>query len=104
MCWIGGFGSGSRLRPLARRGLGISIAQVLNPGTSYREALRQVLALFCLCQQDPSDEQTGGYCQARQRLPLNRLQHRDYVAAVHRPLLALEDFEQFRFRPLIRLP
>jgi len=32
-----------------------------------------VLALFCLCQKDPADEQTGGYCQARQRLPLHRL-------------------------------
>jgi len=33
-----------------------------------------VLALFCLCRQDSMDEQTGGYCQARQRLPLSRLQ------------------------------
>src|SRR5580700_2543327 len=50
------------------------LSQILNPGTSCREALRQVLALFCLGQQDPSDEQTSGYCQARQRLPLGRLQ------------------------------
>jgi hypothetical protein len=50
------------------------LSQILNPGTSCREALRQVLALFCLGLQNPIDEQTGGYCQARKRLPLNRLQ------------------------------
>lgn len=50
------------------------LGQILNPGTSCREAVRQVLALFCLGQQDAPDEQTSGYCQARQRLPLNRLQ------------------------------
>lgn len=50
------------------------LGQILNPGTSCREALRQVLALFCLCQRDPSDEQSSGYCQARKRLPLGRLQ------------------------------
>jgi hypothetical protein len=51
------------------------LSQVLNPGGSCREAVRQVLALFCLHQQKETlDEQTGGYCQARQRLPLERLQ------------------------------
>jgi hypothetical protein len=50
------------------------LSQILNPGTSCREALRQVLALFCLGLQPPIDEQTGGYCQARQRFPLSRLQ------------------------------
>ncbi len=50
------------------------LSQILNPGTSCRESLRQVLALFCLHAQNPMDEQTGGYCQARKRLPLQRLQ------------------------------
>jgi len=50
------------------------LGQILNPGTSYREAVRQVLALFCLSSQDAPDEQTSGYCQARLRLPLGRLQ------------------------------
>ncbi len=51
------------------------LSQILNPGTSCRETLRQVLALFCLCLQPRPDEQTGGYCQARKRFPLSRLQH-----------------------------
>jgi hypothetical protein len=50
------------------------LGQVLNPSASCREAVRQVLALFCLAGQDAVDEQTGGYCLARQRLPLARLQ------------------------------
>jgi len=50
------------------------LSQVLNPGTSCREVLRQVLALFCLQNQESLDEQTGGYCQARKRVPLRRLQ------------------------------
>jgi hypothetical protein len=50
------------------------LSQILNPGTSCREILRQVLALGCLQAQEPADEQTAGYCQARKRLPLRRLQ------------------------------
>lgn len=50
------------------------LAQILNPGASCRAAVRQVLALFCLAGKEAADEQTGGYCQARQRLPLPRLQ------------------------------
>lgn len=51
------------------------LSQILNPGASCREAVRQVLALFCLHRQENEiDEQTGGYCQARLRLPLPRLQ------------------------------
>ncbi|HZM04752.1 MAG TPA: IS4 family transposase [Candidatus Saccharimonadales bacterium] len=50
------------------------LGQILNPGASCREAVRQVLALFCLAGKDAVDEQTSGYCQARQRLPLPRLQ------------------------------
>jgi Transposase DDE domain len=50
------------------------LSQILNPGASCREAVRQVSALFCLAGQRAVDEQTGGYCQARQRVPLPRLQ------------------------------
>jgi len=51
------------------------LSQILNPGASCREVLRQILALFCLHQQkDSLDEQTSAYCQARQRLALGRLQ------------------------------
>ncbi len=37
------------------------LSQILNPGASCREAVRQVLALFCLAGKDTVDEQTGGY-------------------------------------------
>ena len=50
------------------------LGQVLSPGASCREAVRQVLALFCLYHRHPLDEQTGGYCRARKRLLLQRLQ------------------------------
>jgi hypothetical protein len=47
--------------------------QVLKPDTSCREIVRQVQALFALHDQGPVDENTSGYCQARKRLPLDRL-------------------------------
>ena len=49
------------------------LGQILNPGSSCREAVRQVLALFCLHGRHGLDEQTSAYCQARQRLPRERL-------------------------------
>ena len=49
------------------------LAQILTPGSPCREAVRQVLALFCLQGRSPLDEQTSAYCQARQRLPRERL-------------------------------
>lgn len=47
--------------------------QVLNPNCSCREIVRQIQALFALHGQDRLDESTGAYCQARKRLPLDRL-------------------------------
>ena len=47
--------------------------QVLNPNCSCREIVRQIQALFALHDQDRLDERTGAYCQARKRLPLDRL-------------------------------
>src|SRR6266702_2166440 len=48
--------------------------QVLNPECSCREIVRQIQALFALHDQGRVDESTGGYCQARKRLPLDTLQ------------------------------
>lgn len=47
--------------------------QVLKPDTSCREIVRQIQALFCLHDAGPVDENTGAYCQARKRFPLDRL-------------------------------
>jgi IS4 transposase len=43
--------------------------QVLNPDCPCREVVRQIQALFVLHQGPRVDEGTGGYCQARGRLP-----------------------------------
>jgi hypothetical protein len=48
--------------------------QILKPKTACREVVRQVQALFRLKGLGPVDEGTGGYCQARQRLPKERLE------------------------------
>lgn len=47
--------------------------QVLKPDTSCREIVRQIQALFALHEEDGIDEGTSAYCQARKRLPLDRL-------------------------------
>jgi hypothetical protein len=47
--------------------------QVLNPSCPCREIVRQIQALFCLNSLGSVDEDTGGYCQARGRLPLDIL-------------------------------
>ena len=49
------------------------LGQVLKPDTSCREIVRQIQALFALQDQGPVDENTSAYCQARKRLPLDRL-------------------------------
>ena len=48
--------------------------QVLKPRTACREVVRQVQALFRLKGRGPVDEDTGAYCQARARLPKDRLE------------------------------
>jgi hypothetical protein len=48
--------------------------QLLKPKTSCREVVRQVQALFRLKNLGPVDVGTSAYCQARQRLPKERLQ------------------------------
>ena len=47
--------------------------QVLKPDTSCREIVRQIQALFALHEAGRVDENTSAYCQARKRLPLDRL-------------------------------
>jgi hypothetical protein len=47
--------------------------QLLKPQTACREVVRQVQALFRLQNRGPVDEGTSAYCQARQRLPKDRL-------------------------------
>ena len=47
--------------------------QVLNPACSCREIVRQIQAFFILHKAGPVDEATGGYCQARHRLPADIL-------------------------------
>ena len=48
--------------------------QILKPNTACREVVRQVQALFRLKHRGPVDEGTSAYCQARQRLPKERLE------------------------------
>ena len=48
--------------------------QILKPRTACREVVRQVQALFRLQGLGPVDEGTSAYCQARQRLPKERLE------------------------------
>jgi hypothetical protein len=55
--------------------------QVLKPKTACREVVRQVQALFRLLGRGPVDEGTSAYCQARQRLPRERLERLLAVAA-----------------------
>jgi len=77
--------------------------QVLNPGASCREVVRQIQALFCSAK--PStvvDEGTSAYCQARARLPLEVLQRARKAAADHAENL-LSDKSRFwhGWRPLL---
>jgi Transposase DDE domain len=48
--------------------------QALNPGSACREVVRQVQALFKLLGRGPVDQNDSAYCQARQRLPKERLE------------------------------
>lgn len=57
--------------------------QVLNPDCACREVVRQVQALFALHQEGHVDEATGGYCQARRRLPWDILPRLRCAAASH---------------------
>ena len=63
-------GSNSRERVFTvRRTFFAFLYQVLNPECACREVVRQMQALFALHGGRRVDEATGGYCQARARLP-----------------------------------
>src|SRR5206468_2898775 len=47
--------------------------QVLNPHCPCREVVRQVQSLFALLSPRRVSEETGAYCLARRRLPLDTL-------------------------------
>src|SRR5215471_12407516 len=49
------------------------LSQVLKPDTACREIVRQIQALFVLQDHGAVDEGNSAYCQARKRLPLDRL-------------------------------
>ena len=68
-------GANSRDRIFSlRRTFWCFLWQVLTPDTSCREVVRQVQALFGLRARGRVDEDTGAYCQARGRLPRERLE------------------------------
>ena len=68
-----GANSRDRVYSLRRTFFGF-LYQVLNPDCPCRQIVRQIQALFALHDQGPVDEGTSAYCQARNRLPLDRLQ------------------------------
>jgi hypothetical protein len=55
--------------------------QALNPHSACREVVRQVQALFRLLGLGQVGEDTGGYCQARQRVPRKRLERMVHASA-----------------------
>ena len=67
-----GANSRERVYSVRRTFLGF-LGQVLKPDTSCREIVRQIQALFALQDRGPVDENSSAYCQARKRLPRDRL-------------------------------
>jgi Transposase DDE domain len=57
--------------------------QVLNPDCPCREVVRQIQSLFALVSSRQVSEDTGAYCQARGRLPLEILQRLRCAVAAH---------------------
>jgi hypothetical protein len=57
--------------------------QVLNPDCPCREVVRQIQSLFALLSPRRVSEDTGAYCQARGRLPLDTLARLRAAVAAH---------------------
>ncbi len=57
--------------------------QVLNPGCPCREVVRQIQSLFALLSSRSVSEDTGAYCVARARLPLDILARLRCAVAGH---------------------
>lgn len=76
--------------------------QALNPGCPCREIVRQVQAFFALHDLGPVEAGTGGYCQARGRLPLDTLQRLRVAVAAHaQKLLPQAQSLWFGLRPKV---
>lgn len=76
--------------------------QVLNPACPCREIVRQIQAFFCLHHLGSVDEATGGYCQARARLPLDTLQRLRHAIAAHaQKLVPLAQQRWFGLNPKV---
>jgi len=73
--------------------------QVLDPQRSCRAVVRQVQALFALKQGPSVDENTSAYCQARGRLPVQRLHGALQASATQADQLA-QGWGTFAGRPV----
>jgi hypothetical protein len=73
--------------------------QMLKPKTSCREVVRAVQALFKSQGYGPLDSGTGGYVQARQRLPFERLE-KTLVHTAHTAERRLGEQGRLRGRPV----
>jgi hypothetical protein len=91
-------GANSRQRLYSLRGTFWGFLwQMLHPGASCREVVRQIQALFCGAALSTTvDEGTSAYCQARQRLPLEVLQRARHAAAEHAEKLLPQDHPLWR--------
>jgi hypothetical protein len=77
-----GINSRERIYNVRRTFFGF-LHQVLNPHCPCREVVRQIQALFALQGGPRVDEGTGGWCQARARLPWDILPRLRCAAAAH---------------------
>ena len=77
-----GLNSRDRIYNVRRTFFGF-LYQVLNPDCSCRQIVRQIQALFALQNGRRVDEGTGGWCQARVRLPWDILPRLRCAAAAH---------------------
>jgi hypothetical protein len=77
-----GLNSRERIFSVRRTFFGF-LYQALNPDCPCREVVRQIQALFALHHRGPVDEASGGYCQARARLPWDILPRLRCAAAAH---------------------
>ena len=77
-----GLNSRERIYTVRRTFFGF-LYQVLNPDCPCRQVVRQIQALFALHDRSPVDGGTGGYCQARIRLPWDILPRLRCALAAH---------------------
>jgi hypothetical protein len=88
-------GSGSRQRLFSiQTTFWAFLAQVLNPQSSCREALRKLQAWQAACNSQTASSDTSAYSQARHRLPVDLLRqvHERVAHEVNRRFLGSEEF------------